>query len=359
MAKSVELCSTAEHQVPWQFYNEGRLEEDPSFHAMELCQFYDDFRPLPSPQVLFPSTTSSLIVKTNEPALFQTPISQGFPQRHQFPNRFGHINQPQPNNNDRHDMYRPNDSWQKLTEKIKQETIKHEHYHYHVDVKNDEAGEKGYKPILAGQNNQKEAQPYWTKYQDSRPITNPTPPPVQPSGMDMNSMLNLQNNQLLNEFIKKQELYQQGQSKVKPEDHQSSTPMSINGEEVQSPNHQSIMINNFHIPTKEPSKTSARPYLVEPMNTYNPPSTTPLRPSSVSDSQTQMVSYIVKKKKAPMEVQISSDAILLKHHGRDEEAQEESNSYPRPSKPVYTRIGYHGRSGDAEIEEGKDPIAES
>ncbi|XP_059080816.1 uncharacterized protein LOC131878727 isoform X2 [Tigriopus californicus] len=351
LAKSVELCSTAEHQDPWKFYNNGQLEHDPSFHAMELCQFYDDFRPLPSPQ---------------------TPITQGFPVQHQFPNSFGQINQPQPSNNDRHDMYQPNDSWQKLSEKLKQETIKHEHYHYHVDVKDDEAGQKGYKPIVNGYHNQQQSQTSWTnnqRYQSSKPTSsNPMPPPRVPSaGLDMNSMLNLQNNQLLNDFIKKQELYQQGQSSPKPNSFspsgQASTPISINGEEIQSPNQQSIMINNFHVPTQGPSKTSARPYLVEPMNAYNPPSTTPLRPSSATDSHTQMVSYIVKKKKAPMEVKISSDAILLSHHGRDQENLKQSNGYQRPSNPVYTRIGYQGRSRDSDIEDASssesDPISES
>ena len=50
MAKSLELCAgSPSHFTPWTFFNEGRMEEDPTFEVRERCKFFDDFsRPIPS-----------------------------------------------------------------------------------------------------------------------------------------------------------------------------------------------------------------------------------------------------------------------------------------------------------------------
>ena len=50
MAKSLELCAgSPSHFTPWTFFNEGRMEEDPTFEVRERCKFFDDFsRPIPN-----------------------------------------------------------------------------------------------------------------------------------------------------------------------------------------------------------------------------------------------------------------------------------------------------------------------
>ena len=48
LAKSTELCASGYHQASWKYFNEGKMEEDESFQIVEQCQFYNDFRPVPT-----------------------------------------------------------------------------------------------------------------------------------------------------------------------------------------------------------------------------------------------------------------------------------------------------------------------
>jgi hypothetical protein len=43
LAKSQEICVSARHKTHWQFFNEGQLFEDDTFHVGEKCQFNEDF----------------------------------------------------------------------------------------------------------------------------------------------------------------------------------------------------------------------------------------------------------------------------------------------------------------------------
>ena len=43
MSKSLEICVSGQHKTRWQFFNDGKLFDDETFHIVEKCQFNDDF----------------------------------------------------------------------------------------------------------------------------------------------------------------------------------------------------------------------------------------------------------------------------------------------------------------------------
>ena len=47
LAKSQEICVTSRHQSSWKFFNNGILQEDPSFQILAKCTFQSDFFPVP------------------------------------------------------------------------------------------------------------------------------------------------------------------------------------------------------------------------------------------------------------------------------------------------------------------------
>ena len=47
VAKSLQICASAAHEGPWEFFNQGVLHQDVTFHIKEWCQFNEDFRPIP------------------------------------------------------------------------------------------------------------------------------------------------------------------------------------------------------------------------------------------------------------------------------------------------------------------------
>ena len=47
VAKSLQICASATHEGPWEFFNQGVLHQDVTFHVKEWCQFNEDFRPIP------------------------------------------------------------------------------------------------------------------------------------------------------------------------------------------------------------------------------------------------------------------------------------------------------------------------
>ena len=62
MAKSLQICASAHHQSPWEFFNQGILHEDVTFQVKEWCKFNQDFRPIPTVRILFLVNTSGFFI---------------------------------------------------------------------------------------------------------------------------------------------------------------------------------------------------------------------------------------------------------------------------------------------------------
>jgi len=104
LAKSQEICVTSRHESTWKFFNNGVLQEDPSFQILAKCTFQSDFFPVPEQPINAP---------------------QSWPSQQQRPQQI----YPQYN------PHVPVSSTQSSFNNQASTSVKHEHFHYHYPTK--------------------------------------------------------------------------------------------------------------------------------------------------------------------------------------------------------------------------------